>query len=68
MEILTPIDEEQSEDLLNEDDQPITMVPRITQTAPSPSTEYPEIIATIETANKSQKSLDKEVNQMESVL
>lgn len=68
MEILTPIDEEQSEDLLNEDDQPITMVPRIVQTAPSPSTEYPETIATIETANKSQRSLNKEINQMESVL
>lgn len=68
VEILTPIDEEQSEDLLNEDDQPITMVPRIVQTAPSPSTEYPETSATIETANKSQRSLDKEINQMESVL
>lgn len=53
--------------MLNEDDQPITMVPRITQTAPSP-TEHPETIATIETANKSQRSLEKEVNQMESVL
>lgn len=54
--------------MLNEDDLPITMVPRIVQTAPSPSTEYPETIATIETARKSQKSFDKEINQMESVL
>ncbi|EDS37193.1 monocarboxylate transporter 3 [Culex quinquefasciatus] len=42
VEVLTPIDEEPSEDLAD-DDQPITMVPKIVQTAPSPSTEQPTI-------------------------
>lgn len=40
MEALTPIDEEPCEDLAD-DDQPITMIPRIMHTAPSPTTENP---------------------------
>uniref|UniRef100_A0A1L8DEK1 Putative monocarboxylate transporter n=2 Tax=Nyssomyia neivai TaxID=330878 RepID=A0A1L8DEK1_9DIPT len=55
-EVLTPIDEEPAEDLAD-DDQPITMVPKIVHTAPSPSTEQPIV-----------KNTDKEVNQRESVL
>lgn len=38
MEALTPIDEEPCEELADED-QPITMIPRIVHTAPSPTTE-----------------------------
>lgn len=41
MEQLTPIDEEPSEDDLNDEDQPITMIPKIMHTAPSPTTENP---------------------------
>lgn len=39
VETLTPIDEEPAED--NEEDQPITMIPKIMRTAPSPTTEQP---------------------------
>lgn len=39
MEQLTPIDEEPAED--NDEDQPITMIPKIMHTAPSPTTDYP---------------------------
>lgn len=38
MEVLTPIDEEQAEDL-EDDDQPITIVPKIVKTLPSPQQE-----------------------------
>lgn len=43
MEALTPIDEEPSEDNNGDEDQdqPITMIPRIMHTAPSPTTENP---------------------------
>lgn len=41
MEQLTPIDEEPSEDENNDEDQPITMIPKIMHTAPSPTTENP---------------------------
>lgn len=41
MEQLTPIDEEPSEDDGNDEDQPITMIPKIMHTAPSPTTENP---------------------------
>lgn len=41
MEQLTPIDEEPSEDDANDEDQPITMIPKILHTAPSPTTDYP---------------------------
>lgn len=41
MEQLTPIDEEPSEDDANDEDQPITMIPKIMHTAPSPTTENP---------------------------
>lgn len=41
MEQLTPIDEEPSEDDANDEDQPITMIPKIMHTAPSPTTDYP---------------------------
>ncbi|XP_059607404.1 monocarboxylate transporter 14 isoform X2 [Phlebotomus argentipes] len=61
-EALTPIDEEPAEDLAD-DDQPITMVPKIVHTAPSPSTEQPQSVAT-----KPPQNVDKEVNQRESVL
>lgn len=39
MEQLTPIDEEPSEDEANDEDQPITMIPKIMHTAPSPTTD-----------------------------
>lgn len=39
VDTLTPIDEEPAED--NEEDQPITMIPKIMRTAPSPTTEQP---------------------------
>uniref|UniRef100_A0A453YHT2 Major facilitator superfamily (MFS) profile domain-containing protein n=1 Tax=Anopheles arabiensis TaxID=7173 RepID=A0A453YHT2_ANOAR len=78
VEVLTPIDEEPSEDLAD-DDQPITMVPKIIQTAPSPSTEQPVTSNITSTttinddrkqpqSNGSAKDTDKEVSQMESVL
>lgn len=38
---MTPIDEEPSEDDYNDEDQPITMIPKIMHTAPSPTTENP---------------------------
>lgn len=41
MEQLTPIDEEPSEDDCNDEDQPITIIPKIMHTAPSPTTENP---------------------------
>lgn len=41
MEQLTPIDEEPSEDDNNDEDQPITMIPKIMHTAPSPTTDNP---------------------------
>lgn len=64
VEVLTPIDEEPSEDLAD-DDQPITMVPKIVQTAPSPSTEQPTITVN---GSGNHKDASKEVPQMESVL
>lgn len=73
VEVLTPIDEEPSEDLAD-DDQPITMVPKIVQTAPSPSTEQPPITSnTINNDERRQKQAaangnSKEISQMESVL
>ncbi|XP_065084865.1 uncharacterized protein LOC135707064 isoform X2 [Ochlerotatus camptorhynchus] len=73
VEVLTPIDEEPSEDLAD-DDQPITMVPKIVQTAPSPSTEQPPITSnTINNDQRKQKQAatngnSKEISQMESVL
>ncbi|XP_050087742.1 uncharacterized protein LOC126572455 isoform X2 [Anopheles aquasalis] len=78
VEVLTPIDEEPSEDLAD-DDQPITMVPKIIQTAPSPSTEQPvtsNITSTSTISNddrkhtngNSAKDMNKEVSQMESVV
>lgn len=39
MEQLTPIDEEPAEE--NDEDQPITMIPKIMHTAPSPTTDFP---------------------------
>lgn len=73
VEVLTPIDEEPSEDLAD-DDQPITMVPKIVQTAPSPSTEQP-IASSITSSNDERKQKQattngnsKEISQMESVL
>lgn len=39
MEQLTPIDEEPAED--NDEDQPITMIPKIMHTAPSPTNDVP---------------------------
>ncbi|XP_037913959.1 uncharacterized protein LOC119653442 isoform X3 [Hermetia illucens] len=41
METLTPIDEEPAEDLAD-DDQPITMIPKIVQTLPSPQGDGPK--------------------------
>lgn len=54
VETLTPIDEA-AEDL---DDQPITMVPKIVKTAPSPQSETSPAIP----------GEKKEINQIESVL
>ncbi|XP_052869635.1 monocarboxylate transporter 3 isoform X2 [Anopheles cruzii] len=79
VEVLTPIDEEPSEDM-GDDDEPITMVPKIIQTAPSPSTEQPVTsnitsTTTINNDDRKQpqsnggaKETDKEVSQMESVV
>lgn len=39
MEQLTPINEEPAED--NDEDQPITMIPKIMHTAPSPTNDIP---------------------------
>lgn len=61
MDVLTPIDEDEEGD----DDLPITMVPKIIQTAPSPSTEYPPPNFNSKTTANAK---DKEINQMESVL
>lgn len=42
MEQLTPIDEDDEiEDDANDEDQPITMIPKIMHTAPSPTTDFP---------------------------
>lgn len=57
METLTPIDEA-AEDL---DDQPITMVPKIVKTAPSPVAETAPML-------EEREPLKKEINQIESVL
>lgn len=57
VETLTPIDEA-AEDL---DDMPITMVPKIVKTAPSPQSETPPAIM-------GEKESRKEINQIESVL
>lgn len=60
METLTPIDEEPAEDL---DDMPITMIPKIVKTAPSPSSDQsPSAMASSPGGEK------KEINQIESVL
>lgn len=64
MDVLTPIDEDEEGD----DDQPITMLPKIIQTAPSPSTEYPPSYNSTTTATITNNAKDKEINQMESVL
>lgn len=72
-EVLTPIDEEPDD----EDDKPITMVPKIIQTAPSPSVEYQPIVANQKQNNNNNDhkvngsandSKPKEISQMESVL
>lgn len=47
MEQLTPIDEEPSEDDANDEDQPITMIPKIMHTAPSPTTDNPPITSNV---------------------
>lgn len=75
MEVLTPIDEEPSEDLAD-DDQPITILPKIVQTAPSPSTEQQPITSNIASTisnderqkQKPANGNSKEISQMESVL
>lgn len=56
MEQLTPIDEEPSEDDNNDDDQPITMIPKIMHTAPSPTTDNPPTsnLTSITTVNHEQ--------------
>lgn len=68
VETLTPIDEA-AEDM---DDQPITMVPKIVKTAPSPQSENSPAISAItstSTVNPADKEhARKEINQIESVL
>lgn len=59
MEQLTPIDEEPSEDDANDEDQPITMIPKIPtimHTAPSPTTENPPVstVTSTSTVNNEQ--------------
>lgn len=61
MEQLTPIDEEPSEDDANDEDQPITMIPKIPtimHTAPSPTTEIPPVsnVTSTSTMNNEQPS------------
>ncbi|XP_055602325.1 uncharacterized protein LOC129751075 isoform X2 [Uranotaenia lowii] len=80
VEVLTPIDEGQEDDMADDDDKPITMVPKIVQTAPSPSTEQPissSILTSSSTVNNNNSSSKhppangsngKEISQMESVL
>lgn len=76
IEALTPIFEEPAEDNENDEDKPITIVPRIVQTAPSPSTEYPEsgLLSKSSTENEVDKKIlennkkNNEISQMESVL
>ena len=72
MEVLTPIFEEP-----DDDDMPITIVPKIIQTAPSPSTEYRPIEASFKQNNNNDNrkvngstndTKTKEISQMESVL
>lgn len=58
VETLTPIDEA-AEDM---DDQPITMVPKIVKTAPSPQSETSPALPNEKESNR------KEINQIESVL
>ncbi|KAL7047104.1 hypothetical protein ACKWTF_002789 [Chironomus riparius] len=60
VEVLTPI-EENDEYEYDENDQPITMIPKIVKTAPSPSSEQPPKRIGGDTKGK-------ELNQMESVL
>ncbi|XP_058455103.1 monocarboxylate transporter 2 isoform X4 [Malaya genurostris] len=74
VEVLTPINEEPSEDLAD-DDQPITMVPKIVQTAPSPSTEQPINSEFASDDSKPKQAINgntndtsKEISQIESVL
>lgn len=68
VETLTPIDEA-AEDM---DDQPITMVPKIVKTAPSPQSETSPGLSAItsrSTVNPAEKEhARKEINQIESVL
>lgn len=59
MEQLTPIDEEPSEDDANDEDQPITMIPKIPtimHTAPSPTTDNPPVsnVTSTSTVNNEQ--------------
>ena len=64
------------DDDVDEDEQPITMLPRIVQTAPSPSTEMPaakNILLDITANDNGEKKpkngrTDTEISQMESVL
>ena len=71
VETLTPIDEEAGED---GEDQPITMIPKIVQTAPSPQSEQTPPLSnitsttTVGAAQKHPPSDKKEINQIESVL
>uniref|UniRef100_A0A0K8TKH4 Putative monocarboxylate transporter n=1 Tax=Tabanus bromius TaxID=304241 RepID=A0A0K8TKH4_TABBR len=82
IEALTPIDEEPSEDLLD-DDQPITLIPKIVKTLPSPQSDevaLPDSVFMVTEANSESKpspgdsfkptaiTKDKEISQIESVL
>lgn len=60
MEQLTPIDEEPAED--NDEDQPITMIPKIMHTAPSPTTDIPPQTATIQNELNSKHYNDNKPN------
>lgn len=75
VEALTPIDEEAAEDV---DDMPITMIPKIVQTAPSPSSEQTPPLSNItstttvgqtpQRSSADEPKKKKEINQIESVL
>lgn len=62
MEALTPIDEDPCEDLADED-QPITMIPRIMHTAPSPTVENPVSTITSSSTNTNNATEQKPNHQ-----
>ncbi|XP_030373139.1 monocarboxylate transporter 4 [Scaptodrosophila lebanonensis] len=58
METLTPIDEEQGEDIEDDEDQPITIVPKIIKTLASPQMEEPQPLFASQKAAEAAKSAE----------